>query len=191
MLRSLIFLTLRLINRSATVARLFYHTARVLLAKIHPTEAEFTRDKRLLQQFHAHDICGIVAHVKDRGVASVSIRCLAIAAECLTTRETQEEVLEMLDKIIKETGWQVGFLKSELQEKWGWTRRGSTSDSNMGGGSALNTSLPPVPSQPRLPAGIVNPLMATADFSMENHPYQNHYVAPFRPLDDYQFNNSY
>lgn len=56
----------RLIKRSAVVARLFYHTACTLLAKVHPTESEFSPEMRNMQQSHAHDICGIVAHVKDR-----------------------------------------------------------------------------------------------------------------------------
>lgn len=41
---------------------------------------------------HAHQICGITAHVKDRGVASVALRSMAIAAEVLVVREEQEEV---------------------------------------------------------------------------------------------------
>ncbi|KAJ9304985.1 transcriptional regulator family: Fungal Specific TF [Paecilomyces variotii] len=176
-----------LIKRSAVVARLFYHTACTLLAKVHPTESEFSPEMRNMQQSHAHDICGIVAHVKDRGVASVSIRCLAIAAECLVGREAQEEVLEILDKIIKETGWRVGFLKSELQEKWGWIPSSNTPGGNsLTAGSLLNSAMPPM-TRPRIPSGIVNPLMATADFSMENHPYQNHYVAPHNHLDHYQY----
>ncbi|KAL2003414.1 hypothetical protein VTN02DRAFT_3924 [Thermoascus thermophilus] len=174
-----------LIKRSAIIARLFYHTACTLLAKIHPTEPEYSPEMRNMQQSHAHDICGIVAHVKDRGVASVSIRCLAIAAECLVSREAQEEVLEIIDKIVKDTGWRVGSLKDELQEKWSGTTASqqpqNPSDNNaipLGANSLPNSAMPPVPGRPRFPSGIVNPLMAAADFSMENHSYQNHYVAP-------------
>jgi hypothetical protein len=129
------------------------------------------------------------------GVASVSLRCLAIAAECLVNRQSQEEVIQILDKIIKETGWQVSFLQHELIEKWGWNETNTAShtsqpdqDSHQSlmspsselGSSLLNSSLgtQPPPPRPRLPQGIVNPLMATADFSFENHPYQNHWVAP-------------
>ena len=57
-----------------------------------------------MQQEHAHLICGITAHVKDRGVASVALRSLAIAAECLVIRREQEEVLDIFEKIRKETG---------------------------------------------------------------------------------------
>ncbi|KAL1953310.1 hypothetical protein VTO42DRAFT_3017 [Malbranchea cinnamomea] len=183
-----------LVKRSAIVGRLFYHTACCLLAKIHPTESAFSESMVAVQQSHAHDICGIVAHVKDRGVASVSLRCLAIAAECLVNRQAQEEVLQILDKVIKETGWQVAFLQQELMEHWGWNTSAiqvsqqeqqqlppiaTTAPSDLGS-SVLNSpylSTDPM-SRPRLPQGIVNPLMATADFSAENHVYQNHYVAP-------------
>ncbi|KAI1938610.1 hypothetical protein LOZ66_003413 [Ophidiomyces ophidiicola] len=190
-----------LVKRSAIVGRLFYHTACCLLAKIHPTESAYSDEMLSMQHSHAHDICGIVAHVKDRGVASVSIRCLAIAAECVVGREAQEEVITMLDKIIKETGWQVGFLQHELVEKWGWhststqmsphqqQQMASAGPSSDLGSSLLNSALPSAgPSRPRMPQGIVNPLMATADFSFDNHPYQNHYVAPHsNHLNNYHY----
>lgn len=139
-----------------------------------------------------------------RGVASVSIRCLAIAAECVVGREAQEEVIAILDKIIKETGWQVGFLQHELIEKWGWNSATTHMSPHQGqhqqqmttagpstdlGSSLLNSALPgAVPSRPRVPQGIVNPLMATADFSFANHPYQSHYVAPHNNhLNNYHY----
>jgi hypothetical protein len=132
-------------------------------------------------------------------VASVSLRCLAIAAECLTDRQSQEEVLATFEKIIKETGWQAGFIRAELMELWGWNasaeqqqmasgqppNRIPLSGSNSLLNSAIGSRQQPVPS---IPPGIVNPLLATADFSAENHPYQNHYVAPHSQLDPYQYN---
>lgn len=53
-------------------------------------------------------------------MASVAIRSLAHAAECLTDRKEQDEVLTIFDKINKETGWRIGFVYKELKEKWGW-----------------------------------------------------------------------
>ncbi|KAI7976744.1 hypothetical protein EIK77_009975 [Talaromyces pinophilus] len=179
-----------------------------------------------MQQRHAYDACGIIAHVKDRGVATTSIRCLAIAAECLVTREAQEEVLQIIEKIIKETGWRIAFLKPELQAKWGWntpapnttpdtnniTTTTTTTSTNtaptalsMDNGTLPTpnpaTTIPttaPSPSptsaasaaaaaRSRFPSGVINPLMATADFSMANHPYQDHYVAPQNGLDGYPY----
>jgi len=56
------------------------------------------------------------------GVASVALRSLAHAAEPLTDRREQEEVLQIFDKINKETGWRIGFIYKELKEKWGWNQ---------------------------------------------------------------------
>src|SRR5262249_37660800 len=56
----------------------------------------------------------------NRGVASVALRSLAVAAECLTTRREQEEVLRIFDKIRQETGWRIGFVIQELRKKWAW-----------------------------------------------------------------------
>ncbi|EZF32236.1 hypothetical protein H109_06763 [Trichophyton interdigitale MR816] len=208
-----------LVKRSSVVARLFYHTTCVLLAKTHPTESQFSENMLAIQQSHANDICGIVAHVKDRGVASVSIRCLVIAAECLVNRVSQEQVLDIMDKILKETGWKIGALQQELVQKWGWNVKAegppmpqdqhqhqhshqqhqqpamasipttSTAASPMN----LNPSLLPpevglAPPRPAIPQGIVNPMMAAADFNAANHPYQNHYVAPQNtPQGSYQY----
>lgn len=145
-----------------------------------------------MQMHHAHQICGITAHVKDRGVASVAIRSLAIAAECLTDRREQEEVLEIFEKIRKETGWKVGFLNKELKGKWGWQHdevpqqpmaapQNSLAQFFPTTTQAPATSLPPAPPQPArpaMPSGILNPLLKTADFSLPNHPYQQYYQPP-------------
>ncbi|KAF8533966.1 hypothetical protein BDD12DRAFT_758415 [Trichophaea hybrida] len=106
-----------LIKRCAVVARLFYHTAMVIVAQINPYP---NSDMQEMALNHAHQICGIAAHVKDRGVASVALRSLATAAECLTDRREQEEVLDIFTKIKKATGWRVNFVLKELRESWGW-----------------------------------------------------------------------
>lgn len=129
-----------------------------------------------------------------RGVASVAIRSLAIAAEALVSRREQEEVLQIFEKIKKETGWRVGFLNKELKDKWGWNDDAFQQPPPQQMPAALmhnppmqsfqfqqqSSSLPPTPpsvlGMPR--PGIVNPLMRTADFSAPTHPYQNYYVAP-------------
>lgn len=51
----------------------------------------------------------------------MALRSLAHAAECLTDRREQEEVLQIFNKINKETGWRIAFVYKELKEKWGWT----------------------------------------------------------------------
>lgn len=67
------------------------------------------------------------------GVASVATRSLAIAAECLTSRVEQEEVLQILTKIREETGWQISFMHAELKRKWGWNEQGEKDKATAGG----------------------------------------------------------
>ncbi|CAK3993052.1 Adhesion and hyphal regulator 1 [Lecanosticta acicola] len=116
-----VFPEIWLVKRTTIVARLFYHTAMLLMAQIHPyLFVTNNPDMSNMQAQHSRMICGIVAHVKDRGVASVAIRSLAHAAEVLTDRREQEEVLQIFEKINKETGWRIGFVYKELKERWGW-----------------------------------------------------------------------
>jgi len=163
-----------------------------LLAQINPLMSKETEEMSTMQLNHAHQICGITAHVKDRGVASVALRSLAIAAECLVIRQEQEEVLEIFEKIRKETGWKVGFLHKELKTKWGWQNEEALQQQMAAQQNSLAqffpttsqapapaTSLPPAPPPSRpMPSGILNPLLKTADFSLPNHPYQQYYQPP-------------
>ena len=115
-----------LVKRSTIVARLFYHTAQLLLAQINPYYSPATNaDMADMQTRHSQMICGIAAHVKDRGVASVAIRSLAHAAEVLTDRVEQEEVMRVFERINKETGWRIGFVYKDLKDKWGWNEEPS------------------------------------------------------------------
>ncbi|KAI2830016.1 transcriptional regulator family: Fungal Specific TF [Aspergillus niger] len=187
-----VFPQIWLIKRSTIIARLLYHTARILLTKTNPVESEYSAEMQTVQQSHARDICGIVAHSRDRGVASLSIRFLAIAAECLATREAQQEALGILEDIIKQTGWEAEHVKQELQEAWGWSDSHGPPMHMSEDILALFNSDHPLaadhtPARPKVPAGVINPLMATADFLMENHPYQDYYVAPHRSLSHYPF----
>ncbi|KAI9668071.1 MAG: hypothetical protein M1821_000891 [Bathelium mastoideum] len=206
-----------LIKRTTIIARLFYHTAMLLMSQINPMMSVDAEEMSEMQKQHANLICGIVAHVKDRGVASVALRSLAIAAEVLTVRREQEEVLQIFEKITKETGWRISFVFKELKEKWGWDEarpqpppaapQQMTNAALMNGAASVqpfqyqtsNTmSTQPMTLQPppsagsssagRPPSGILNPVLATADFSMPKHPYQTVYVPPNSLATQAQFN---
>lgn len=55
-----------LVKRTVIVARLFFHTAQLLLAQVHPYYAADSPEMMDLQTTHSQMICGIAAHVKDR-----------------------------------------------------------------------------------------------------------------------------
>ncbi|KAL9059559.1 MAG: hypothetical protein Q9162_001064 [Coniocarpon cinnabarinum] len=124
-----------IIKRTSVVGRLLYHNAMVLLAQINPMAtpsgspypapqnmpSPSPSDLSELESYHAHQICGIVAHVKDRGVASIALRCLHHAAECLVIRREQEEVLSIFTRIHKDTGWRINFIPEDLMTKWKWS----------------------------------------------------------------------
>ncbi|KAK8043055.1 hypothetical protein PG994_013538, partial [Apiospora phragmitis] len=116
-----------LIKRAAIVGRLFYHTAQCLLAQINPILPKDSDEARAVQQHHAHQVCGIVAHTRDRGVASVSIRSLAIVAEVLTDRAEQRECVDILENIDKATGWKLAAVVKNLKRVWGWEKQNSIS----------------------------------------------------------------
>jgi len=82
-------------------------------------------------------VCGIVAHVKDRGVSSVAIRSLAIASSVLTDPREQDEVLEILQKITKESGWGLGRVMAELKKAWGRDEVGPGAGVGAGGGGGV------------------------------------------------------
>ncbi|KAH7395097.1 C6 zinc finger domain-containing protein [Phaeosphaeria sp. MPI-PUGE-AT-0046c] len=191
-----------LVKRTSIVARLFYHTCLVLLAQTNPLQGPSDPEMWSVIEQNSKFICGISAHVKDRGVASVALRSLAIAGECLTDRREQEEVLQIFDKIRQETGWRVGFVNAELKQRWGWDTpqsqdqqqhhqrqhsNGRIPEVSMNYQQPLQhnqivvaqqmppTSLPPAPAPGRRPPAFGNPLLV-ADFSMPQHPYQTHYV---------------
>ena len=172
-------------GRAAPVAALFYHTAMCLLAQINPLLSKENPDMNTMMMQHAREICSIVVHSKDRGIASVAIRSLAIAADCLTVRGEQEEALLRFDSIKEQTGWRIGFINEELKQKWGWeeedqqhvppfhTMMSQAPTEYHPPPELQQRTRPPVP-----PSGILNPLLRTADFSLPDHPYPKHYQPP-------------
>ncbi|KAL9109534.1 MAG: hypothetical protein Q9227_005869 [Pyrenula ochraceoflavens] len=191
----------RIVKRTNVVANLFYHTAVALLAATHPAASinpSLATEMQEMKISASRQICGIVAHVKDRGVASASIRCLAIAGEFTSIRREQEEILDMFAKIKKETGWKVDFLRQELIDKWRWNNTpdemavlsflgGRSTNPQMqsympgngsGGVSSKTGSQQQQQQRSKPPSGIVNPLYRNASFEKPDHPYPQHYVAP-------------
>lgn len=186
-----------LTGRATHIGQLFYHTAMCLLAQINPQVPKDDPEMSEMKTNHAHEICAIVAHSQDRGIASAAIRCLAIGAECLTERREQEEVLEIFKRTREQTGWRVDFISKGLKEDtWKWPLEAENPrpipQNSLGSlfPQSLHVQAPAVtlpsifsshgqqPPRQQMPSGIMNPMYTAADFSHPNGPYKNHYTAP-------------
>lgn len=113
------------IKRTTTIARLLYHTALALLGTLNPLTAsqpETASQMERMTTSNSRQVCAIVAHVKDRGVAQAAVTCLATVGEHLGARREQVELLLILEKVKKETGWELTPIPSQLdlKRKWGW-----------------------------------------------------------------------
>lgn len=102
---------------------------------------------------------------------------------------------------------QIKSIKSHLQELWGWNNTTTTNNTNDNDNNDIivpqhqnlnlvsgdnipgslfitedttTTTTAQVLSGSRIhiPSGIVNPVLAAADFSLEGRPYRDYYVAP-------------
>ncbi|KAL2200256.1 hypothetical protein P885DRAFT_27969 [Corynascus similis CBS 632.67] len=114
-----------LIKPPAKLARLFYHTAMCLLAQVNPLDPRDSREKRAAQLHHAHHVCGIAAHTCDRAVVSVAIRSLAVVGAALADPREQDELLAVLARIQRETGWKLTRVVDHLRGAWGRDAGGS------------------------------------------------------------------
>lgn len=137
----------RLIKRAATVGRLYYHTAQCLLAQMNPLSPRDSEEARAIQLHHAHQVCGITAHTQDHGVASVSIRSVALVAEVIHDRAEQQEIVQILEKIDHDTGWKLAGIIKQLRSVWGWDKMG------QGSGLVANATLQP-PHNPSTPNSL-------------------------------------
>ena len=120
---------------------------------------------------HTLIIC-TCSHVTLRGVASVALRSLAIAAECLTVRREQEEVLSIFERIRKHTGWRVDYVKTELPQRWGWAEVPTPTTGTSNASAASGASNPYNQSHTNVhPAAVTQPYPQATP--AQPHP-QNH-----------------
>ncbi|KAJ5527112.1 hypothetical protein N7513_011271 [Penicillium frequentans] len=179
-----------LLKRPAIISQLFYHAACIVLARAHPMASSLHMEMMKMQQAHAYDLCGLAANLKPRDMPYVSIQCLSIAAESLEARDSQEEVLHLLEVITKDTHWHSESIKERLKRHWGWSHPQTVDPAHMHNSFYdLDPALSVHGSSSF--SRITNPLLDSSDFSMENHPYQGYYVAPHHHIVDQYSYGSY
>ena len=110
----------RFVSGVAYTANILFHFASNLLWRAHPAQTNQAQAEST-----AISVCGIMRHAKDRALARVGLPALRIVGESLTKWVQQDELLDLLKDVHKETGWNIEDWESELLEVWG--RRGSVS----------------------------------------------------------------
>lgn len=113
-------------------------------------------------------------------MADISLYFLVLAAECLETREAQEEVLGIFDTITKVTCSSAEPIKNDLKQIWSWAEAHPhmvTPAQMHNHFYELDPSLS-VSNHPDSSPSLHNPLLTRGDFSLESHPYQGYYVPP-------------
>lgn len=106
-----------------------------------------------------------------------------IGAECLVQRESQAEALRIVDDVLKDNSLRAEYIKNELREAWGWDWDASASRQTAAVEHSVLDSATIFSARSEVLSGIVNPIMATADFSMEGHPYGNYYIPSLSRID--------
>jgi hypothetical protein len=121
-----------------------------------------------------------VSNKSNRGIADISLRFLALAAEYIDFREAQEEVLRIVDTITKVAGTNGAPIKDELKQIWRWRE---SPPRTVVPAQMHNDLYPSYPYQftehTAASPSLNNPLLTRGDFELEDHPYQGYYVPPF------------
>ncbi|GJN79228.1 hypothetical protein PLIIFM63780_002741 [Purpureocillium lilacinum] len=172
---------------SATLGRLFYHTAQCILTQMKPLQPpSLTREMMALQHHHARQVLGIVASNRERKVIPMVMQAIVVASMALVDRAEQLEALSILQSI---PGRGVGYMREveqKLKHAWRWPLadsfagvRGADAYSDRGGEATKHATQwqRPTMRSPR-DKGIhtVNPL-SSARIDHPQRPYKTWYRA--------------
>jgi hypothetical protein len=100
-------------------------------------------------------------------------------------------VLGIFDAIAKTTTSNVESVKDDLRQIWSWVdaHPHTVTPAQMHNHYYELDPSRAISEASGSSSNLCNPLMTTGDFSMENHPYQEHYVPPnhYHALDQYHY----
>lgn len=105
-------------NGSAISSNQLYHTAAVLMLQKRPRESVLHQKPRSIL-WHARRICAISMSNTHHGSWTNSIQPLWIAGQIMSHPAEHRAILEMYDKIERETGWGAKWRAKDLKEYWG------------------------------------------------------------------------
>lgn len=105
-------------NPAAISGNQLYHTASILMLQHKPPSMNLTPKPRSIF-WHARQACAISISNHHHGAWTNSIQPLWIAGQWMSHPSEQKAILQLLERIEKETGWGTKWRAEDLKEFWG------------------------------------------------------------------------
>lgn len=112
------FPTILFSNPAAISGNQLYHTASILMLQNQPPGVRLSPKPRSIL-WHARQVCAISISNNHHGAWTNGIQPLWIAGRCMSHPAEHRAILELLDKIERESGWGTRWRAIDLKEYWG------------------------------------------------------------------------
>ncbi|KAF2030130.1 hypothetical protein EK21DRAFT_89194 [Setomelanomma holmii] len=104
-------------NPAAISGNQLYHTACILMLRHKPSSINLSPESNIIL-WHAHQVCAISTSNHHHGAWNNSIQPLWIAGQLLSEDREREAVLELYERIERETGWGTKWRAEDLKAHW-------------------------------------------------------------------------
>lgn len=114
------FPTILFSNPAAISGTQLYHTASILMLQSLPSAVRHRlspKPRSIL--WHARQVCGISISNKHHGAWTNGIQPLWIAGRCMSHASEHQAILNLLERIERESGWGTRWRAEDLKEHWG------------------------------------------------------------------------
>jgi hypothetical protein len=112
------FPTILFSNPAAISGNQLYHTASILMLQNQPANVKIIPKPRSIL-WHARQVCGIGISNDHHGAWTNSVQPLWIAGKCMSHPDEHKAILDVLDRIERESGWKTKWRAEDLKEFWG------------------------------------------------------------------------
>lgn len=105
-------------NPAAISGNQLHHTASLLMLQNQPPGVRLTPRPRTIL-WHARRVCAISMSNEHHGAWTNGIQPLWVAGRCMSHPEEHRTILELLDRIERESGWRTKWRAEDLKAYWG------------------------------------------------------------------------
>lgn len=112
------FPTILFSNPAAISGNQLHHTASILMLQNQPPNVRLATKPRSIL-WHARQVCGISISNSHHGAWTNGIQPLWIAGRCMSHPSEHRAILELLERIERESGWGTRWRAEDLKEFWG------------------------------------------------------------------------